>query len=66
MLEGLNNAMILGAVSSDISSVMQASMTAIKDDVVGAIMTVAPVAISIMGLFLVWKYGFRFFKGLSK
>lgn len=32
-------------------------------DVIGAI---APIALGIVGVFLVWRYGMRFFKSLSK
>ncbi len=38
----------------------------IKVDVLGALAVVAPIAIAILGIFLVWRYAIRFFKGLSK
>jgi len=38
----------------------------VKDDIVAMMVIVAPVAIAIVGIFLVWKYAVRFFKSLSK
>lgn len=42
------------------------SLTKVQTDALGAISAVAPIALSIMGVFLVWKYGVRFFKSVSK
>lgn len=42
------------------------ALTAIKDDALSTIAAVAPIAIGIMGAFLVWRYGVKFFKTLSK
>ncbi len=38
----------------------------VKDDIVAMMVIVAPVAIAIVGIFLVWRYAVRFFKALSK
>ncbi len=43
-----------------------AALEVVKTDALGVISSVAPIAISIMGAFLVWRYGVRFFKSLSK
>lgn len=45
---------------------METALTTIKTDVLGVLDAAAPVAIAIMGAFLVWRYGIRFFKSLSK
>lgn len=45
---------------------MTTAFTAIKTDILGGITAVAPIAIGIMGAFLAWRYGSKFFKGLSK
>jgi len=42
------------------------AITAVKTDIVAMMVIVAPVAIAIVGIFLVWKYAVRFFKSLSK
>lgn len=38
----------------------------VRTDAIAALAAVAPVAIGIMGAYLVWKYGVKFFKGLAK
>lgn len=42
------------------------ALNVIKTDIVSVLAIVAPIAIGILGIFLVWKYGMKFFKGLSK
>ena len=42
------------------------ALTTIKTDALSALAAVAPVGIAIMGAFLVWKFGIKFFKGLAK
>lgn len=45
---------------------MTTALATIKTDAIAALAAVAPVAIAIMGAFLVWKFGIKFFKGLAK
>lgn len=45
---------------------MTTALTTVKTDSLAALAAVAPLAIGIMGAFLVWKYGIRFFKGIAK
>jgi len=45
---------------------METALTAVKTDSLAALADVAPIAIAIMGAFLVWRYGIRFFKSLAK
>lgn len=47
-------------------SAMTSALGEIKTDALAALAAVAPFAIGIMGAFLVWRYGIRFFKGLAK
>lgn len=49
-----------------IASSMDTAFKAVQGDAMSAIGTVAPYAIGIMGAFLVWKIGSRFFKSVSK
>lgn len=42
------------------------ALSTIATDAISTIGEVAPIAISIMGVFLVWRYGLRFFKSVSK
>lgn len=57
---------IMALEASGVVSSMSSSLEAVKGDALSAIATVAPFAISVMGAFLVWRYGIRFFKSLSK
>ena len=50
---------------TDVAAALGDSMGTLKDDALSAIATVAPYGIAIMGAFLVWKYGVRFFKSIS-
>lgn len=42
------------------------ALQTVADDALSVIAGVAPIAISIAGAFLVWRYGMRFFKAISK
>lgn len=42
------------------------SLEPVKSDAISALAAVAPIGIAILGGFLVWRYGIRFFKGLAK
>lgn len=42
------------------------ALTTVKTDALAALAAVAPIAIAILGAFLVWKFGIRFFKGIAK
>lgn len=43
-----------------------AALQTVATDVKGVLGSVAPVALGIAGTFLVWRYGMRFFKSISK
>ncbi len=57
---------IITTFADDIDTALSTALTTIKTDVTSVIATVAPIAVSIMGIFLVWKYGLRFFKTISR
>lgn len=42
------------------------ALTTIATNITDTITAVAPVAIGIVGVFLVWKFGIRFFKSVAK
>lgn len=42
------------------------ALTLVQADALDVIAAVAPIAISIAGAFLVWRYGMKFFKAISK
>lgn len=44
---------------------MTTALTTVKTDALSALAAVAPLAIAIVGAFLVWKYGISFFKGVA-
>lgn len=42
------------------------ALQGIANDITGVLRGIAPVALGIAGVFLVWRYGLRFFKSISK
>lgn len=42
------------------------ALTTVKTDALSALAAIAPIAIAIMGAYLVWRFGIKFFKGLAK
>lgn len=42
------------------------ALTTIAGDITSTIAEVAPIAVGIVGVFLIWKFGMKFFKSLSK
>lgn len=42
------------------------SLTAVQTSALDVLDKVAPIAIMIMGAYLVWRLGIKFFKGLAK
>lgn len=42
------------------------ALQSVATEATGVLASVAPIAITVMGAFLVWKLGIRFFKGLAK
>ena len=53
-------------VYSAASASITESLSGLATQVTGAIGEIAPVAITVMGVFLIWKLGTRFFKGVAK
>lgn len=53
-------------MNSGLSTGLTTAMGTMSTDILGAIGVIAPIALGIAGVFLAWKYGMRFFKGLSK
>lgn len=56
------NTMLLSSTSNSVSS----ALTTIAGEITATVGEVAPVAIGIVGVFLCWKFGMRFFKSLAK
>ena len=54
------------AAEGDAASVVTAAATTVKTDALAALGAVAPIGIAIGGAYLVYKLGWRFFKGLAK
>lgn len=50
----------------DASTTITAAATEVKTDALAALAAVAPIGISIGGAYLVFRLGWRFFKGLAK
>lgn len=51
-----------GGQSGAVVSALQSTAS----DITSTITSIAPVALSISGTFLVWRYGMKFFKSISK
>jgi len=54
------------AADPTIGETIGTTLTSVKTDALGTLAAVAPVAIGIMGTFLVWRFGVKFFKRLAK
>lgn len=51
-----------GTIVTEVTSALQT----VADDITSVLGAIAPVALGIVGVFLVWRYGIRFFKAISK
>ncbi len=51
---------------TETETAMTTALSGIKTDAISALGIIAPIALGIMGAFLVWRFGIRFFKGLAK
>lgn len=54
------------AAEGDVATAIASSLTPVKTDSLATLVAVAPIGIAIGGGYLVWKFGWRFFKGLAK
>lgn len=53
-------------MASSISTEVTGALQSVASDITGVLSAIAPIGIGIVGVFLVWRYGMRFFKSLSK
>lgn len=54
------------AFAADSSTAVVSALTEVASDITSTITAIAPIALGIAGTFLVWRYGMRFFKSISK
>lgn len=54
------------ATTVDVGTQMGNALQGVQESALSTIGTVAPYGIAIMGAFLVWRYGLRFFKSIAK
>ncbi len=54
------------AAEGDVSSAVVTALQTTASSITGTLNQVAPIGLGIAGTFLVWRYGMRFFKSLSK
>lgn len=59
-------AAVLAVEGGNVSSSVVSSLTSIAGDITSTINAIAPIALGIVGIFLAWKYGTKFFKSISK
>ena len=53
-------------MDSTLSSIMTQSFSQIKTDIVAGLVIVIPIALAILSIFLVWKYGLKMFRHTTK
>jgi hypothetical protein len=53
-------------IDSSFAASLTSSIQQISVNILGAIAIIAPIALGIVGIFLAWGYGMKFFKKLSK
>lgn len=60
----------LGAVSAfaedGTAAAVGAALTTVATDMTGVLTTVAPIALGVVGAILVWKFGLKFFRTITK
>ena len=61
----MNELMTLTASAAP-SNAVATALSTIATNITNTISAVAPVAVGIVGVFLVWKFGIRFFKSVAK
>lgn len=54
------------AAEGDTSSAITTALTATAGEITTTIASIGPIALTVAGTFLVWRYGMRFFKSISK
>lgn len=52
-------------VYSSSSEALSTAFTSLSGEIVGSLDKIAPVAITVVGAFLIWKFGIKFFKSLA-
>lgn len=58
----MNEMVVYSAATDSITD----SLSSLAGQVTGAIGEIAPIAVSIMGVFLIWRLGTKFFKNFAK
>ena len=56
----------VASASGGSSEAVVSALETVATDITSTIGAIAPVALGIAGTFLVWRYGMRFFKSISK
>ena len=54
-----------GSAGASVADTMGTAFTAVQSDFTATVAKIAPIAIAIVGVFLVWKFGLRFFKSVT-
>jgi len=54
------------AETANTADAVVAALTVTASEITSTLAKIAPVALTISGTFLVWRYGMRFFKSLSR
>ena len=57
---------VVSATGEETSQAVVTALQATASEITKTITAIAPIALGIAGTFLVWRYGMRFFKSISK
>lgn len=53
------------SASASVATTMQTAFTAVQSDFNATVTAIAPIGVGICGVFLVWKFGLKFFKAVT-
>lgn len=51
--------------AASVATTMQTAFTAVQSDFNATVTAIAPIGVGICGVFLVWKFGLKFFKAVT-
>lgn len=56
----------MSVVATGQATAVKTALETVATDITTTITGIAPTALGVVGIFLTWKYGMRFFKSISK
>lgn len=62
----LLNSSVFAAEGTETATAVTSALQSTANNITSSLNAIAPIGLGIAGTFLVWRYGMRFFKSLSK